>query len=298
MLPRTGLYGRSLISLRDFTAAEITGLLDLSMALKTAAKQGRADPYLPLLGRSLSMIFQKRSTRTRVSTETAMTNLGGHALFLSNEDIQLGSSESIKDTARVLSRFNDCVLARVGPHADIVELDEESSVPVINALSDMYHPLQALADLVTMRERFGALEGRTLAWVGDGNNVLHSLMISCAKLGMDLRIATPRGFEVCTSTHLFFCLSLLLFTHYSFVTHLLFTRQADAEITELTQSLAETSGASVLLTTDPGEALHSANVIVTDTWISMGQEEEKAERLKQFEGYQITRERIENAGAR
>ena len=257
MLPRTGLYGRSLISLRDFTAAEITGLLDLSMALKTAAKQGRAEPYLPLLGRSLSMIFQKRSTRTRVSTETAMTNLGGHALFLSNEDIQLGSSESIKDTARVLSRFNDCILARVGPHSDIVELDQESSVPVINALSDMYHPLQALADLVTMRERFGALEGRTLAWVGDGNNVLHSLMISCAKLGMDLRIATPRGFE------------------------------ADSEITELTQSLAATSGASVLLTTDPGEALHSANVIVTDTWISMGQEEEKAERLKQFAGYQV-----------
>jgi ornithine carbamoyltransferase len=264
-LPKLGLRGRSLQSLRDFTAAEIGGLLDLSSALKAASKAGRAERTL--IGRSLAMIFQKRSTRTRVSTETAMTNLGGHALFLSNDDIQLGQSESLKDTSRVLSRFNDCILARVGPHSDIVELDAESSVPVINALSDMYHPLQGLADMLTMREHFGSLEGRTLAWVGDGNNVLHSLMIGCAKMGMHLRVATPQGFE------------------------------ADAEITALTESLAAESGASLLLTEDPAEAMHASNVIVTDTWISMGQEAEKAERLRQFEGYEITKKAIADAGA-
>jgi ornithine carbamoyltransferase len=184
------------------------------------------------------MIFQKRSTRTRVSSETGMNLLGGHALFLGPSDIQLGVNESMKDTASVLSRFNSLILARVFSHDDVVELGEHSTVPVINALSDLHHPLQTLADLMALEDHFGTenIRGKTLAWVGDGNNVLHDLMLGCAKLGMNVRIATPKGYE-CNQT-----------------------------IMEKTQQLAQENGTEeVFVTNVADEAVKSSDVIVTDT---------------------------------
>ncbi|MHA2028740.1 MAG: ornithine carbamoyltransferase, partial [Candidatus Kariarchaeaceae archaeon] len=187
------LFGRSLLTLKDFNKDEITYLLDLSVQLKNKMKA--KDKIKPLDGHSMAMIFQKRSTRTRVSTETGITYLGGHALFLGSDDIQLGKNESLKDTAKVLSRFNDIILARVFGHDIVNELATEGSAPVINALSDKYHPLQILADYMTIFEYFDKLEGITITWVGDGNNVLHSFMVSAAKMGMNLRIATPEGYR-------------------------------------------------------------------------------------------------------
>jgi ornithine carbamoyltransferase len=205
------------------------------------------------------MIFQKRSTRTRVSTETGMSLLGGHALFLGPSDIQLGVNESMRDTAEVLARFNDVILARVFGHKDVVELAKYSDAPVINALSDMHHPLQTLADLMTLQQHFGKenLQGKTVSWVGDGNNVLHDLMLGSAILGMNVQIATPPGYE------------------------------ANAQVMEKTKKLAQASGAKVSTTTVAAEAVKGADVVVTDTWVSMGQEEEYAKRVKEFDGYQV-----------
>jgi len=211
------------------------------------------------------MIFQKRSTRTRVSSETGMYLLGGHALFLGPGDIQLGVNESLLDTAKVLSRFNDVILARVFGHGDVVELAAQASVPVINALSDMHHPLQTLADLMTLQDRFGSLEGKTLAWVGDGNNVLHDLMYGSAKLGMNLQIAFPEGYE------------------------------PNADVIAHTKELAAAHSTRVLLTADPIEAVSGAHVVVTDTWVSMGQEEEYKKRVKDFEGYCVSVELMSKA---
>lgn len=205
----------------------------------------------------MSMIFQKRSTRTRVSTETGMAMLGGHALFLGPSDIQLGVNETMRDTASVLERFNDLILARVFGHGDVVELAKYSNVPVINALSDLHHPLQTLADLMTLQEHFGDLKGKTLAWVGDGNNVLHDLMLGSALLGMNVNIATPLGYE------------------------------PNGKILQTTQDFAKASGASISQTTVAAEAVAGANVVVTDTWVSMGQEDEYAKRVKEFDGYQV-----------
>ncbi|TMW67275.1 hypothetical protein Poli38472_012391 [Pythium oligandrum] len=219
----------------------------------------------PLTGEICSMIFQKRSTRTRISSEVGMHLLGGKALFLSSDDIQLGVNESLKDTALVLSRFNSVILARVFGHQDVQELAELSSVPVINALSDKYHPLQALADYMTVKEHFGKLNGLTFTWVGDGNNVLHDYMLAAPKVGANIRIATPAGYE------------------------------PDADVVEETQRLAKAAGTSVFMTTDPVEAVKGANVVATDTWISMGQENEKKERLQTFAGYQVSKDMLEHA---
>jgi ornithine carbamoyltransferase len=220
----------------------------------------------PLTGISMSMIFQKRSTRTRVSTETGMSLLGGHALFLGPSDIQLGVNESMRDTASVLGRFNDLILARVFGHSDVVELAKYSDVPIINALSDMHHPLQTLADLMALQEQFGKdLSGKTVAWVGDGNNVLHDLMLGSAILGMNVNIATPTGYE------------------------------PNADILAKTQVLAKASGSKVFTTTVAAEAVKGANVVVTDTWVSMGQEDEYAKRVAEFEGYQVNKELMSHA---
>lgn len=207
------------------------------------------------------MIFQKRSTRTRVSTETGMSLLGGHALFLGPSDIQLGVNETMRDTASVLSRFNDIILARVYAHADILELAKYSSVPVINALSDLHHPLQTLADLMALQQHFGTdLSGKTVAWVGDGNNVLHDLMLGSVKMGMNVHIATPKGYE------------------------------ADADILAKTIDLSKENNCTVITTNVAEDAVKGADVVVTDTWVSMGQEEEYAKRIKEFEGYQVNAE--------
>jgi ornithine carbamoyltransferase len=213
----------------------------------------------PLIGCTMSMIFQKRSTRTRVSSETGMSLLGGHALFLGPSDIQLGVNESMRDTSSVLSRFNDVILARVFGHADVVELAKYSRVPVINALSDMHHPLQTLADLMTLQEHFGKenLAGKTVAWVGDGNNVLHDLALGSAILGMNVNVATPVGYEM------------------------------NDKILTKTKALAAQHGGKVKTTTVAAEAVKGAHVVVTDTWVSMGQEAEYAKRVKEFSGYQV-----------
>lgn len=250
------------------SANELQSLLDLSMHYKKLHSEGKLPR--PLVGCSMSMIFQKRSTRTRVSTETGMSLLGGHAIFLGPSDIQLGANESMRDTANVLCRFNDVILARVFGHSDVIELAKYSGAPVINALSDMHHPLQTLADLMTLQEHFGKnLSGKTLAWVGDGNNVLHDLMMGSTLLGMNVNIATPTGYE------------------------------PNAKIMEKTKAFAVTSGAKVTTTTVAADAVQGADVVVTDTWVSMGQEAEYAKRIKEFEGYQVNKKlmAIANPGA-
>ncbi len=187
-----------------------------------------------------------------------MNLLGGQSLFLGPSDIQLGVNESMRDTALVLSRFNSLVLARVFSHNDVLELAEHATVPVINALSDMHHPLQTLADLMALEDHFGDLKGKTLAWVGDGNNVLHDLMLGSAKLGMNVRIATPKGYE------------------------------ADAGVLETTRTLGADNGTEDVFTTnDASEAVKGSDVVVTDTWVSMGQESEYEKKIKEFDGYQV-----------
>ncbi|NXH20527.1 OTC protein, partial [Bucco capensis] len=260
------LKGRDLLTLQNYTAEELKHLLWVASDLKQRIKH--RGEYLPLMqGKSLAMVFEKRSTRTRLSAETGFALLGGHASFLTTQDIHLGTNESLTDTARVLSSMSSAILARVHRHSDLQLMTKEATVPVINGLSDLQHPLQILADYLTLQEHYGGLKGLTLTWIGDGNNVLHSIMLSAAKLGMHLRIASPKGFE----PHL--------------------------TITELTEQLSREHGTQLLLTTDPLEAAEGANVLVTDTWISMGQEEEKEDRLKAFEGYQVTMQTAKSAAS-
>lgn len=192
--------------------------------------------------------------------------------MLGPQDIQLGVNETMQDTAKVLCRFNDIILARVFSHTDVVELAKYSSVPVINALSDRYHPLQTLADLMTLKEHFGQLKGKTLSWVGDGNNVLHDLMIGSIKLGMNVRVATPKG--ITHFSHSNYWLICLLYTGY----------EADKDIVKEAQQLAQQHNVKLTLTNDPIESVNGANVVVTDTWISMGQEEEAKKRKIDFKG--------------
>ncbi|XP_055006254.1 ornithine transcarbamylase, mitochondrial [Boleophthalmus pectinirostris] len=251
------LKGRSFLTLKDFGSDEIKKLLWVSGDLKHRIKQN--NEYLPLLqGKSIAMIFEKRSTRTRMSTETGFALLGGHPCFLTSQDIHLGVNESSTDTARVLSGLCDIVLARVYSHSTLEELAKEASIPIINGLSDMYHPIQILADFLTLQEHYGSLNGLTVSWIGDGNNVLHSFMMTAAKLGVHLKIATPKGYE------------------------------PEDSVMQEAQRLSKKYGTQLVLTTDPMEAAHDSNVLVTDTWVSMGQEEEKKKRLKDFDGYQIT----------
>ncbi|XP_053857827.1 ornithine transcarbamylase, mitochondrial [Vidua macroura] len=271
------LKGRDLLTLQNYTADELKYLLWMASDLKQRIKHEGEN--LPLMqGKSLAMIFEKRSTRTRLSTETGFALLGGHPSFLTTQDIHLGTNESLTDTARVLSSMTNAILARVYNHNDLHLMAKEATIPIINGLSDLYHPLQILADYLTLQimqcvpdmdtgEHYGGLKGLTIAWVGDGNNVLQSFMTSAAQLGMHLRIATPRGFE------------------------------PDLRITKITEQNFKEYGTKLLLTTDPLEAADGANVLVTDTWISMGQEEEKKERLKAFQGYQITMQTAKSAAS-
>ncbi|KAM6143557.1 ornithine transcarbamylase, mitochondrial isoform 3-T3 [Erethizon dorsatum] len=257
LLNEVQLKGRDLLTLKNFTGEEIKYMLWLSADLKFRIKQ--KGEYLPLLqGKSLGMIFEKRSTRTRLSTETGFALLGGHPCFLTSQDIHLGVNESLTDTARVLSSMTDAVLVRVFKHSDLDILAKEASIPIVNGLSDMYHPIQILADYLTLQEHYGSLKGLTLSWIGDGNNILHSIMMSAAKFGMHLQVATPKGYE------------------------------PDSSITKLAKQYAKENGTKLSLMNDPLEAAHGANVLITDTWISMGQEEEKKTRLQAFQSYQIT----------
>ncbi|MDH7596982.1 MAG: ornithine carbamoyltransferase [Methanothrix sp.] len=259
------MSNRSLISIADLSPEEIVALLDRAEDLK-AERSGRGGCALgdrmPLAGKSIAMIFEKPSTRTRVSLEVAASELGGHPLYLSAGELQLGRGETIGDTARVLSRYVHGITARVFSHRTVEELAAHSSVPVINALSDQEHPLQILADLMTIRERFGHLEGLRIAWVGDGNNVCNSLILASAMLNMRMIVASPRGYE------------------------------PKGQILERARELGGVPG----ITYEPSEAARDADVLVTDTWISMGDEAEEAERLRSFSGYQINQRILEIAG--
>lgn len=247
--------GRSLLRVDNYSKAELGAILALSLHLKRLAKADQLK-HDTLQGKSIAMIFQKRSTRTRVSTETGSALLGMHSLFLGMEDIQLGVNESLRDSAIVLSRFNSLLLARVFGHDTVTELAKYSQVPVINALSAMHHPLQSLADIMTLQEQFhGQLEGKTICWIGDGNNVLNDLMLAGVMSGMKIRIATPGGVHEPNPDILHDCLEM---------------------------------GGSVQCFNDPVEALRGSDVIVTDTWVSMGQEKEKQARLATFGKFKIT----------
>lgn len=246
---------KDLISLHDLTSEEVKGLLELGLKLKKEQKSGIEHHILK--GKSLGMIFTKSSTRTRVSFEVGMTQLGGYPLFLSSNDIQLGRGETIHDTAKVLERMLDGIMIRTYAHQDVLDLAKYADIPVINALTDLLHPCQVLADLMTAYEHKGKLEGLKLAYIGDGNNMAHSLMYGCAKAGMDCAIATPDNY------------------------------QCDSEVVANAKDDFKKSGREFILTNDPVEAIKNADVVYTDTWVSMGQEAEKAERQKIFMPYQV-----------
>jgi len=246
-----------LISLNDLTKEEIYKILDLSQKLKRQQKEG-VEHHL-LKGKTLGMIFSKSSTRTRVSFEVGMYQLGGYALFLNSSDIQLGRGETIYDTAQVLSRYVDGIMIRTFSHQDVLDLAAYGSIPVINGLTDLMHPCQILADLFTIYEFKGSLEGLKLAYVGDGNNVAHSLLHGCAKVGMDISVASPIGYE------------------------------CNKDIVKEAQEAASISGSQVFLTNNPIEAVVDADVIYTDTWVSMGQESEKEKRISIFMPYQVNK---------
>ncbi|MCI8520185.1 MAG: ornithine carbamoyltransferase [Clostridia bacterium] len=254
---------KDLISLHDLSSDEVKGLLELGLKLKKELKSGIEHHILK--GKTLGMIFTKSSTRTRVSFEVGMTQLGGYPLFLSSNDIQLGRGETIHDTAKVLERYLDGIMIRTYAHSDVIELAEEANIPVINALTDLLHPCQVLADLMTTYEHKGKLEGLKLAYIGDGNNMAHSLMYGCAKVGMDCAIAAPKGYG------------------------------CNSEVVENAKADFKVSGRTLILTEDPVEAIKNADVVYTDTWVSMGQESEKAERQKIFMPYQVNKELFKNA---
>jgi ornithine carbamoyltransferase len=235
------LRGRSLTRIRDWTAAEVEAVLDLADELKV--QQREREPHRLLEGRTLGLLFRKHSTRTRVSLEVAAAHLGATALYLPGEQLQLERGESVEDTARVLSRYLDALAVRTHEHAEVETFAAVSGVPVVNALTDEAHPLQALADLQTIRERFGTLEGVRVAWVGDGTNVCVSLAEACALLGAELTCAAPSGYEPTDS--------------------------------------------SIRLVRDPREAAEGAHVLVTDVWVSMGQEGERDRRVADLAGYSL-----------
>ena len=236
---------RHFLAIPDFSHAELIALFDLAARMKTGQYREK-----PLAGRTLGMIFAKSSTRTRVSFEAGAYQLGGHALFLSSRDIQLGRGEPIRDTARVLSRYVDGLMIRTFDHADAEELANYASISVINGLTDLLHPCQVLADLLTVREALGDWEGKTVAWIGDGNNMANSWINAAGSLGFELRLACPKGYW------------------------------PNADILRRNQAKA-----TILLTGDPREAARGAHVVTTDVWASMGQEEEQEVRAKAFQGY-------------
>lgn len=253
---------RDLLSILD-VRDDLVGLLELAASIKNRTRAG--EPYEPLRGKSLAMIFEKSSTRTRVSFEVGMTQLGGHALFLNPNDSQIGRGETIADTARVLSRYVDGIMYRAFSSANVRELALNATVPVINGLDDKEHPCQIVSDLFSIQERRGTLTGLRLAYVGDGNNVCNSLLLGAAIVGMDIAVACPSGFE------------------------------PDAEILTQARGLAKKTGSAVEITRDPLTAAKGADVLYTDVWVSMGQEKEKEQREKLFRAYQLNAKLVDHA---
>ncbi|MDD5045131.1 MAG: ornithine carbamoyltransferase [Candidatus Omnitrophica bacterium] len=251
---------KDLISIKDLTDVEIKEIFDLTQKLK----KNKSKFANTLKGKTLCLIFHKPSLRTRVSFEVGMFQLGGNALYM-KEDISAGQRETIKDTAKTLSRYVDGIVLRTFGHNNVVELARSASIPVINGLSDLSHPCQALADLFTIKEKFGKLKGITLAYVGDGNNVCHSLMYSAAISGMQMNVATPKGYEPQTN------------------------------ITSEAKQFAQGSGGKIALGNDPEAAVKNADVIYTDVWASMGQESEKQQRKEIFKDFQINKDLVKLA---
>jgi ornithine carbamoyltransferase len=257
------LKGRSLDSLFHLTKEEIEQILKTSELLKFQLLRGEEHPLLK--GKTLAMIFEKPSTRTRVSFEVGMWQLGGYALYLNASDLQLGRGETIADTAQVLSRYVDGMMARVFAHQTILDLVKYSRVPVINGLSDFTHPCQGLADLFTIYEKKGRLSGLKLAYIGDGNNVAHSLLFGCSKVDMDIILACPSGYE------------------------------PNPEVLSKAKEEGRRSGCKVKVTNDPKEASRKADIIYTDVWASMGKEKEHEKRVKIFKPYQVNGKLVKEA---
>lgn len=252
------LKGRDFISIHDFTGEEIELILETGAQLKKENKSGISHHHLE--GKTLGMIFQKASTRTRVAFEVGMYQLGGHALFLSPRDIQLGRGESVQDTAQVLARMLDGIMIRTFDHEEVMELAKWADIPIINGLTDLLHPTQIIGDMMTIKEHKGILRGLKCVFVGDGNNVSHSLLFGGAKVGMDVVVACPTGFE------------------------------PDTDILSMARQDAQQTGAKLSVMTDPQEAVRDADIIYTDVWASMGQEEQAEEKEAQFLRYQVNRQ--------
>lgn len=257
------LKGRDFLELDDYTTEEIQYLIDLAIELKRKQKNGEV--YQPLKGKTIGLIFEKSSTRTRVSFEVGMYQLGGHALFLSKNDIQLGRGETVSDTAQVMSRYLDGIMIRTFGHDKVEELARYASVPVINGLSDLAHPCQVLADYQTVYEHKGRLKGLKLAYIGDGNNMAHSLLLGGAKLGVHVSVAGPEGYE------------------------------PDAAVVAKAREIAKETGSEIVITGSPEEAVKDADVIYTDVWASMGFEEEQLAREAAFKDYQVNEELVKGA---
>jgi len=254
---------KDLLAISDLTRADIEKILKRSAALKKLHRQGKA--HATLKGKTLGMIFEKSSTRTRVSFEVGMFQLGGHALFLSSDDLQIGRGEPIADTARVLSRYLDGIMIRTFAQSTVEELARFATIPVINGLSDLHHPCQALADLFTIQESKGSLKGRKLAYVGDGNNVANSLIEACVKVGMHISIGCPHGYE------------------------------PDAGVMRAAKREATRTGSQLRITNDPANAVKDADAVYTDVWASMGQEAEHKIRVRAFKGYAVDAKLMDKA---
>lgn len=260
-----GLEVKDLLSIHDLSTNDVNQILDLATKLKAQLKNG--EEHHLLKGKTLGMIFQKSSTRTRVSFEVGMWQLGGSALFLNANDMQIGRGEPVKDTARVLSRYLDGIMIRTSSHDEVIEMAKYANIPVINALTEMMHPCQALTDIFTVMEYKGKLQGLKMAYIGDGNNMVHSLIQACAKVGMDIAIATPKGYE------------------------------PDAAIVTEALEVATVTGSKITLSNDPLVAAKDADVLYTDVWASMGRETEQNIRKVAFAGYQINKEVMDVAKA-
>jgi ornithine carbamoyltransferase len=264
---KTSLNNKDVLSLQDLSSEEILSILRLSGNLKNELMNGDGEKASQLLkGKVLGMIFQKPSTRTRVSFETGIFQLGGNALYLSTNDMQLSRGESIEDTGRTLSLYVNCIVARVYEHADVQMLADSASIPVINGLSDTFHPCQILADLLTIQEHKKKMKGLNLAWIGDGNNVCNDLLLGCAKTGINMTAACPHGYEPLE------------------------------QIVRLAREEEQKTGAEITITDDPLQATKDADIIVTDTFLSIGKDQEKTTREEAFlPRYQVNSDLLKNA---
>ncbi|MEA4882622.1 MAG: ornithine carbamoyltransferase [Clostridia bacterium] len=258
-----GFSGRDFISIHDFTTEQIMRVMDVAALLKAEQKAGVSHHVLK--GKTLGMIFQKASTRTRVSFEVAIWQLGGYGLFLNANDLQLKRGETIADTARVLSRYLDAIMIRTYAHSDVIELAREASIPIVNGLTDLLHPCQVMADLFTGMEKKGDLKGRKLAYLGDGNNVAHSLMYGGAKMGMHVTCGCPEGYD------------------------------PNPSVVEAARADAAATGARIEIVRDPREAVSGADILYTDVWASMGQEHEHDRRVRDLASYQLNMDIVDHA---